>query len=134
MRPVVPLLPLSRHPTPGPSRNDRSADLGRRDGFGHQVDDRFGPLAPDVLRGLVDAADGLGTTYDPDDLLGRVTTHCARLVPGGSAGIILLDSADRPRLAAVTATSARSAALFDVGEQVPGWVRRGPGERSPWRT
>ncbi len=120
MLPVVPLLPLSvRHPTRGPSHSDRTDDLDR------SMDDGFGPPSPGVLRGLVDAA-GLDTSYDPDDLLGRVTSHCARLVPGGSAGIVLVDSADQPKLAAVTATSSRSAALFDVVEQAT------PGMGATW--
>lgn len=105
MRPTGPLLPLgpllpvgSQFPAGRLFPGDGSVGTVR------PVDGGQGRAVPVVLRGSVGAADGPVTTPDTDDLLRRVTGHCAGLVLGGAAGIVLVDDADQPRLAAVTAT------------------------------
>lgn len=61
-----------------------------------------------------------------------MTSHCARLVPDGAAGVVLVDGADQSRLAAVTrtgtGTSPHAADLFDVSAgAAPGAVATRPG-------
>ena len=56
-----------------------------------------------LVHALVDLADGLVTTYDVDDVLDRLTTHCVELVAATAAGILLVDDRGRLRVRAASA-------------------------------
>lgn len=118
LRPAVPVPRPSRPvPMPGPSSGDGSRPTGRPVQGGGQA-----LSVPVVVGRSVGAPDEPVTSHHTGELLRRVADHCAGLVPGGAAGIVVLDDDDHPRLAAAS-IGPRSVHLFEVAaEQTPGVV------------
>ena len=70
-----------------------------------------------LVQALLDIAGGVIDDSDVNDLLFRVTEHCVRLTGGGAAGVLLLDTEGRLRVAAVSTQDIRALSELAIVRQ-----------------